>query len=68
MPEVGGEAVLYFNPYHVEDIADKVNLLLNDKEIVATLNENRIKQLQKLSVHNTATRVHTIYQSTLGGI
>ena len=63
MPEVGGEAALYFNPYHVEDIAEKVNLLLNDKETVATLNENRIKQLQKFSVNSIATQVHTIYQS-----
>jgi glycosyltransferase involved in cell wall biosynthesis len=65
MPEVGGEAALYFNPYSVEDMADKINLLLNDKSVIATLNENRIKQLEKFSVKNVATTVNTIYHSIL---
>jgi glycosyltransferase involved in cell wall biosynthesis len=63
MPEVGGEAALYFNPNQVEDIADKVNLLLNDKGIVAELNENRIKQLEKFSVANVAKTVNAVYRS-----
>jgi len=61
MPEVGGDAALYFNPYHIEDIADKINLLLNDQKVVAKLNENRKIQLEKFSVKNIAAKVNTIY-------
>jgi len=63
MPEVGGDAALYFDPYHVEDIADKINLLLHDKEVVAKLNENRTKQLDKFSIENIAKKVNDIYCS-----
>jgi len=61
MPEVGGDAALYFNPYNIEDIADKINLLLHDKETVAKLNANRIKQLNKFAIENIAKNVNAIY-------
>ena len=65
MPEVGGEAALYFDPYRVEDMADKINLLLNDKEVVAELSEHRAKQLDKFSIQNIAMNVNAIYASTI---
>jgi glycosyltransferase involved in cell wall biosynthesis len=61
MPEVGGEAALYFDPFHVEDMADKMNMLLHDKTVVAMLNENRTKQLEKFSIENIAAKVNEIY-------
>jgi len=63
MPEVGGDAALYFDPYNVEDIAAQINLLLHDKETVATLNRNRIKQLEQFSIRNIAKKVSEIYGS-----
>jgi len=63
MPEVGGDAVLYFDPYHVEDMADKINLLLYDKETVEKLNRNRSKQLDRFSIQNIARSVSDVYQS-----
>jgi glycosyltransferase involved in cell wall biosynthesis len=33
LPEVGGSAVLYFDPNNPEDIADKINSLWNNKEL-----------------------------------
>jgi glycosyltransferase involved in cell wall biosynthesis len=65
MPEVGGDAALYFNPNHVEDMADKINLLLHNKETVVSLNENRNKQLEKFSIQNVAKTVHTVYSTIL---
>ena len=61
LPEVGGNAVLYFDPHNIEDIAEKVNLLLHDNETVAKLNENRHAQLNKFSIQNIATKVNAIY-------
>ena len=63
MPEVGGEAALYFNPYNVEDMAAQINLLLQDTIVVATLNKNRETQLKKFSIKNIAEKVNDIYHS-----
>jgi glycosyltransferase involved in cell wall biosynthesis len=65
MPEVGGDAVLYFDPFHVEDMADKIRLLLFDNETVSRLKENRFKQLEKFSNHAIAKNVKTLYQSII---
>jgi glycosyltransferase involved in cell wall biosynthesis len=63
MPEVGGDAALYFDPYNIEDMAAQINLLLHDKETVIKLNENRAKQLNKFSIENIAVNVNGIYCS-----
>ena len=42
-------------------MADKVNLLLRDKETVAKLNVNRTKQLDKFAIENIAKSVNAIY-------
>jgi len=63
MPEVGGEAALYFDPNNVEDMANKINLLLHDNETIATLHVNRIKQLEKFSIKNIAEHVNKIYMT-----
>ncbi|MCL2291246.1 MAG: glycosyltransferase family 4 protein [Bacteroidetes bacterium] len=63
MPEVGGDAALYFDPYCVEDMVDKINLLLHDKETVARLRENRAEQLDKFAIQSIAKNVNDIYQS-----
>ena len=63
MPEVGGDAALYFNPYNVEDMADKINVLLHNKATVIQLNENRTKQLEKFSIENIAKNVNEMYLS-----
>jgi len=63
MPEVGGSAALYFDPYNVEDIADKINILLNHHKVVAELNENRRTQLEKFSIENITKHVMAIYSN-----
>ena len=63
MPEVGGDAALYFNPENIEDMAAKINMLLNDNKVVATLNEYRAVQLEKFSIQNIAANMNEIYHS-----
>ncbi|MDR2972884.1 MAG: glycosyltransferase family 4 protein [Bacteroidales bacterium] len=65
MPEVGGDAALYFDPYKVEDIAEKINILLNDNESVASLAKHRNTQLEKFSIENIAKNVNEIYYSII---
>jgi glycosyltransferase involved in cell wall biosynthesis len=63
MPEVGGDAALYFDPYSAEDIADKISLLLHDKETVTKLNENRNKQVEKFSITSITENVNGVYKT-----
>jgi len=63
MPEVGGEAALYFDPYNIEDMADKIKLLLYDKETVTQLNTHRSVQLEKFSIETIAKNVNGVYCS-----
>jgi glycosyltransferase involved in cell wall biosynthesis len=63
MPEVGGDAALYFDPENIEDMAEKIKLLLFDKTTVSMLNENRSKQLEKFSIESIAETVNSMYHS-----
>lgn len=50
LPEIAGEAAIYFNPYNANDMAEKINLLLEDKNLQTTLIEKgkqRVKQYDK---------------------
>jgi glycosyltransferase involved in cell wall biosynthesis len=65
LPEVGGEAALYFNPNSIDDMAEKINLLLHDKNTVEKLNGYRNVQLEKFSIENIANHVNAIYSTIL---
>ena len=36
MPEIGGDAALYFDPYSIEDLSNKLELMLTDNELRST--------------------------------
>jgi len=63
MPEVGGEAALYFDPYNVEDMAAQINVLLHDTETVLALNKNRNTQLAQFSIKSIAKRMSELYKN-----
>jgi glycosyltransferase involved in cell wall biosynthesis len=63
MPEVGGDATLYFEPHNIEDIAHKINVLLHNNKSVEALHAKRSSQLEKFSIKNIAIKVNEIYQS-----
>jgi len=45
--EVYGDSVLYFNPYDVEDIAEKIIRVLHDNELREELIKKRIRKNEK---------------------
>jgi len=63
MPEVGGDAALYFDPLNIDNMATQINLLLHDNDTIAALNENRRKQLEKFSIESIAENVNNIYKT-----
>ncbi|MBN1768113.1 MAG: glycosyltransferase family 4 protein [Prolixibacteraceae bacterium] len=49
LPEVGGDAVLYFNPESPDELSQKMQQLVNDKTLCKTLIEKGYRQAQKFS-------------------
>lgn len=65
LPEVYGDAVLYFDPLDIEDMAQKISMVLND----ATLREELIakgkKQASKYSWKRMAEQTLAVYHEVL---
>lgn len=49
LPEAGGEAALYVSPKDVDDIAEKISLLVTDKKMRKDMIEKGKEQVQKFS-------------------
>ena len=63
LPEVYGEAALYFDPNSAKDIAKKINWVLNDKKLASDLKVKGFRQVKKYSWKKTAEETLKIYRS-----
>ncbi|HCN82565.1 MAG TPA: hypothetical protein DIT07_02950 [Sphingobacteriaceae bacterium] len=63
LPEVGGDAVVSFDPYDVDDIAKKMVLLIKDTELRSLLISKGTKRLQSYSWANTALQLTEVFKS-----
>ena len=52
--EVCGEAALYCDPYDIDDIADKINTMLTDKDLRRQFIKNGLKRAEMFSWQKTA--------------
>ena len=64
LPEILGDAALYFNPHDIKDFISKAKQAMTDKNIRTNLVENGRKILQKYSWKTTAEQTLQIYLST----
>ena len=64
--EVVGDAAVYFDPASTEDIADKLNEVLSNKELQNKLKEKGRKRVQEFSWQKAATQTLSIYKKVLG--
>lgn len=62
MPEVGGDAVLYVDPFSVEDIKKKLDDVINDEEVRKKIREKGFEQAKKFSWKKTAIQTADIYR------
>lgn len=62
LPEVGGDAALYIDPYDTNDIADKMGLLLADKKLREQLVKKGLEQVKKFSWEKTAQQTLKVLQ------
>lgn len=65
LEEINGQAALYFNPYDVNDIVDKIEQMLLDKKLRAKYIKEGSKQVQKYSWINTARQTLNVYRDAL---
>jgi glycosyltransferase involved in cell wall biosynthesis len=65
LPEVYGDAALYFDPTNYEDMANKILEFLDNKNMSDDLRSKGYKQLKKYSWHKTATETLAAYKSVL---
>lgn len=62
LPELLENAAIYFDPLNPEDMAEKINKVLIDKDLREKLVENGYKQLEKYSWKKCAEETLNIYQ------
>ena len=66
MPEVGGNAVLYVDPFDTEDIKEKLRMAIEDKDLRQELIEKGFKQAKKFSWEKTASETANVYHDLAG--
>lgn len=62
LPEVGGDAVMYFDPLAIEDIAEKVGLVWNDDGVRNELRARGLTQASKFCWEKTAKMTLEVYR------
>lgn len=63
LPEVIGEAGVLFNPFDIQDIADKVYMVLSNKELREELVKRGLKRVKEFSWKQTAEQTLRIFEN-----
>ena len=61
MPEIGGDAAIYVDPYDVEAIRKQIKAVMNDEGLKKELIEKGFKQVKKFSWEKTARETADVY-------
>ena len=65
MPEIAGDAALYFDPFDIEDMSTVLKTISADKKLREQLIEKGIKQRSRFSWDNTAKKLWESIERTL---
>jgi len=63
LPEILGDAAIYFNAENIDDMIDKIKLVLNNKELQKELILKGKKQIKKYSWEKMVKNILRIYNS-----
>ena len=66
LPEIGGEAAIYFDPHETEGVTEAVLRLLGDPELGEALRERGLAQAGAFSWARTAVETERVYDDVLG--
>src|SRR3989344_5872177 len=67
LPEIYKDAAVYFNPINSSDMADKIKMVLEDKELTAKLRQKGAKVASLYSWERTAEQTLALYEQILRG-
>lgn len=65
LPEILGDAAMYFNPEDEDDVLGKINLLLNDSNLRQKLIDKGINQAKKYNWWGCANQTLEVYKQVL---
>ena len=65
LPEILGEAAIYFNPHNPEEMAEKMKLVLTDKKLYNRLRENGFRQIRKYSWERMGEETMRVYKKNI---
>lgn len=68
LPEIGGNAVLYCDPFDVDDIYKNLLHLLNDKSLQEELKLKGLERAKKFSWDRTASQLWTSFEAMMKSI
>jgi glycosyltransferase involved in cell wall biosynthesis len=60
--EVGGEAVSYFDPYHIDDITRAIEVVVNSQDTANLLRQSGIQQLSHFSMDKCMRETLDVYR------
>jgi glycosyltransferase involved in cell wall biosynthesis len=62
LPEVGSDSFLYCNPYDVDDIREKIELLIDNKELQRELIQKGYENIKRFSWEKSAEKIINIIE------
>lgn len=65
LPEIGGDAVLTFNPFDENDIAQKIKMALDDENLREDMIAKGALRLKLFSWHNTALQLAALFRKAV---
>ena len=65
LPEVAGNAAIYFDPYNQKDIADAIIKFYNSPSLSAKIIKEGTQQLKKFSWAKTAKETVEVYRNSI---
>ncbi len=63
IPEVAGDAAVYFDPFSIDDIADKIEEISKNVNLRMNLKERGFENIKRFSWKKTASETVAIYES-----
>ncbi len=66
LPEIAGDAALYFDPSSHEELAEQIQLLLQSSELRASLRERGLQRAEKFTWEEFSRKHLNVYQQLLG--
>lgn len=65
IPEILGDAPIYFNPYEVKEIKDAIEKVAGDADLRAVLTKKGLEQVKKYDWEKTAQQTLEVYEEAL---